>query len=255
MAQVRLFDEKAPGIMRNLIRDLAIGELDAAAILGNIGHECAGFETMQEIRPKVGGSRGGYGWCQWTGPRRRDFESFCADRKWALDSDAANYGFLKQELMTSEKAALAKLRVISNLQHKVEIFELSFLRAGVKNYPSRMAWAARALKAYRETLPAGAAAGGKDQASPASPSLSRPEAVPPARPPVSTTIKPTETIMKALDGYKTYIVIGLFLGCLAVEKLLGADIPGFEAGPDWLNQVLAALGLGGLRSALSKLAI
>ena len=54
-----------------------------------------------------------------------------------------------------------------------------------------------------------------------------------------------------LSGYKTYIVAALLLGCVASEKLLGLDIPGFEAGDDWLLLVLNAIGLGALRSGLA----
>ena len=69
-----LFRDKAPGVMRALIADFDLAVGDAAAVLGNLGHECGGFRLMQEQKPTVPGSRGGYGWAQWTGPRRRKFE-------------------------------------------------------------------------------------------------------------------------------------------------------------------------------------
>src|SRR5690606_17673173 len=72
------FRAKAPGIMAKLLRDFPIAPEDAAAILGNLGHESLGFTAMQEFRPVVAGSRGGWGWAQWTGPRRRAFEAYCA---------------------------------------------------------------------------------------------------------------------------------------------------------------------------------
>ena len=54
------------------------------------------------------------------------------------------------------------------------------------------------------------------------------------------------------QGYRTYIIVAVFLLCTAVEKLLGVDIPGFDPGQNWLETVLAALGLGSLRAALGK---
>jgi len=54
------------------------------------------------------------------------------------------------------------------------------------------------------------------------------------------------------QGYRTYIVVAVFLLCVAVEKLLGIDIPGFDLGQNWLETVLGALGLGTLRAALGK---
>jgi hypothetical protein len=72
-----MFRQKAPAIMADLMRDFPpLDPLGAAAILGNIGHECDGFRHLQEIHPVAG--RGGLGWCQWTGPRRRAFEAWCS---------------------------------------------------------------------------------------------------------------------------------------------------------------------------------
>lgn len=56
----------------------------------------------------------------------------------------------------------------------------------------------------------------------------------------------------AISGFKTYIVIAVFLACVFVEKALGFDVPAFDVGPDWVDAVLAALGLGALRDAISK---
>lgn len=62
------FDTLSPRIMRDLMRDFPIDKLDAAAVCGNIGRETNGLTVMQEVKPTVPGSRGGYGWPQWTGP-------------------------------------------------------------------------------------------------------------------------------------------------------------------------------------------
>lgn len=50
------FRAKAPGIMAQLIPDFPITPDDAAAILGNLGHESAGLTTLQEIKPTVAGN-------------------------------------------------------------------------------------------------------------------------------------------------------------------------------------------------------
>lgn len=63
-----VFARKAPWIMALLMRDFPLGLEDAAAILGNLGHESGGLVQLQELKPVVAGSRGGYGWAQWTGP-------------------------------------------------------------------------------------------------------------------------------------------------------------------------------------------
>ena len=53
-----------------LMRDLGLTDLQAAGLLGNLGHESGGFRQLQEVAPAVAGSRGGWGLAQWTGPRR-----------------------------------------------------------------------------------------------------------------------------------------------------------------------------------------
>ncbi|MHA6732439.1 phage tail tip lysozyme [Devosia sp. A369] len=148
----QVFRAKAPAIMAQLIRDFPITPVDAAAILGNLGHESAGLTILQEIKPTVPGSKGGYGWAQWTGPRRHAFEAYCARTGKDPASDEANYAYLFLELKGiegSEKAAIGKLVAAKGLDAKVEAFERAFLRAGVKHYPSRKQWAAVALDAWR----------------------------------------------------------------------------------------------------------
>jgi hypothetical protein len=96
------FEAKAPGIMRQLMADFGLSVDDAAAILGNIGHECAGFTLLQEQRPTVKGSRGGWGWCQWTGPRRTAAERYWSRHGYDPSSDTANYKWLFLELKGPE---------------------------------------------------------------------------------------------------------------------------------------------------------
>jgi len=145
-----LFVRKAPPIMRDLTVDIpAWGVEDAAAVLGNIGGETKGFVHLQEIKPLVKGSRGGYGWCQWTGPRRRAYEAWCEGQGLDPASDEANYGFLLHELLTSERKTIAAVGRAKTLEAKVIAFERSFERAGIPHHESRIKWARLALKAYR----------------------------------------------------------------------------------------------------------
>lgn len=151
------FRAKAPAVMAKLRSDFPIGVEDAAAILGNLGHESAGLTILQEIKPTVAGSKGGYGWPQWTGPRRRAYEAYCARTGKDPASDEANYAYLFIELKGiegSEKAAIGKTVAAKGLDAKVEAFELAFLRAGAKHYPSRKQWAKIALDAWNKAAPA-----------------------------------------------------------------------------------------------------
>lgn len=142
----QVFKDKAPVYMKRLIADLALSDLDAAAIMGNAGHESGGLTIFQEVHPVAG--RGGFGWFQWTGPRRRAFEAWCRRNKLDPKADDANYGFLVSELQGPESAAIAKIKRARDLLGKVTAFEASYERAGVKAIASRFRWAQLALAAY-----------------------------------------------------------------------------------------------------------
>ena len=170
-----LFRAKAPKVMADLMRDFDLSVEDAAAILGNLAHECNGFRTLQETKPTVAGSRGGWGWAQWTGPRRRQFEAWCLRKAYSPSSDVANYSFLYRELKGLEGEpslkAVKATKAASGLRAKVIAFELAFLRAGIKHYDSRTEWALRAMKAWTDNKvpppPDVEPVDGKPQASPA----------------------------------------------------------------------------------------
>lgn len=142
------FDFKTTALRLNadLARDVPEWErLDRAACIGNAAHECGGFRLLQEVNPTVAGSAGGWGFFQWTGPRRRAFFAWAKERNLKPDSYEANYGFLLFELRTSEPKAIGATRKAKGLEAKVKAFELAYERAGVKHYPKRIQWAQRVL--------------------------------------------------------------------------------------------------------------
>jgi hypothetical protein len=150
MANDTLFRAKAPGIMNLLQADFGLDVESAAAILGNLGHESGGFRLMQEQRPTIAGSEGGWGWAQWTGPRRDQFEAYADRNGYDRSSDTANYKWLLLELRGAERAAIPAVKNAVGLEAKVRAFEGAFERAGVKHYESRYEWAKIALDAYRD---------------------------------------------------------------------------------------------------------
>lgn len=160
----------APRIMRDLIAEARFGfsRDDAAAIVGNLAHETLGFTKMQEMAPAVKGSRGGYGWAQWTGPRRVAFEAWCDARGLAHDGYEGNYSFLYRELATDYAKAVSAVKAAGSLKDKVIAFEKAYEGAGVKSYGSRLKYARDAVAAFAAASPAQAPA-----------SVSRPPAVVP----------------------------------------------------------------------------
>jgi hypothetical protein len=150
MADEAPFRMKAPEFMRQLMEDFELHDIHAAAILGNIGYNCAGFTFLHEMgQPEL---KDGYGWVQWTGPRRVAFFEWCRDHNLDFTDDAANYGFLKCELSTSYKDAITALRKTSTLEAAVRAFERNFESVRVPDYSSRNKWASRALEAFRTPM-------------------------------------------------------------------------------------------------------
>ena len=144
------FTSVVPKYMSLFIKDFNASDKDAAAVFGNAGYESNGFTNLQEIKPVVKGSKGGYGWFQWTGPRRREYEAYCKRNNLNPADNDSNYKFLFVELTSTEKHALPKLKAASSLADKVIAFEDAFERAGVKRYPERQKWAKIAYDAYTE---------------------------------------------------------------------------------------------------------
>lgn len=145
-----LFDEKAPWVMDALKRDFGFTTVQAAAVLGNLGHECYGFRALQEMNPVAG--RGGYGWARWRGPRRNDFEDWCHRMGFDFDSDEANYGFLRRELSSTYRYAVRALLRETQLTRAVKVFERKYLVADIPHYPSRERYAEVALESFRSRV-------------------------------------------------------------------------------------------------------
>lgn len=121
--------------------DLDITLEQASGIFGNIGHETGGFKYMQEISPAIPGSKGGYGWMQWTGPRRRAFETWCKANNLKPFEDEANYRYLVHETKTEEANSLRLLKLTKTVEAATETFMLKNLRPGIKHLNSRYRWA------------------------------------------------------------------------------------------------------------------
>lgn len=142
------FGSIAPKISADLQRDFGLTPEQTAGIVGNLAHESGGFKSLQEQNPLVPGSRGGFGYAQWTGPRRVAFESWSKQNGLDPTSYDANYGFLKHELSsTPEGRVLDSLKQAPDAQTATRVFSDQFLRPGIPAMDSRMRWTGRALGA------------------------------------------------------------------------------------------------------------
>lgn len=151
MPSTGTWEERGGWVVRRLAADIALTLEQAAGLVGNLGYESRGFATLQEIQPMIAGSRGGYGWAQWTGPRRRIFEAWCAEHDLVPKSDEANYGFLVHELLGTYKSFAARLRQMASIEdacHHVHAWyerPQDALDGTFRSGQKRLEWARRAL--------------------------------------------------------------------------------------------------------------
>lgn len=152
------FEARGGWVMRRLLEDLTpLKDFQAGGVVGNLGGESGLDPNVNEAKPMIPGSRGGFGWEQATGPRRVGLEKWAADHgidfgpSNPFDDDEANYGFLIHELRTTEARALRDLRNTKNLHDAVAVFMMTFERPSVQSereVQRRMEWARRAMTGY-----------------------------------------------------------------------------------------------------------
>jgi hypothetical protein len=97
---------------------------------------------INEINPVVAGSRGGFGLNQWTGPRRRAFEAYMAERGLPLDDIEGQMDFTFHEFNTTEKAAYDRIKSADTPEEAAYAYSKGFLRPGHDNTEYRMRTAA-----------------------------------------------------------------------------------------------------------------
>lgn len=146
-----IFTDKVIKYNERLKKDFQINDIQACGIWGNLGTETGGFTALQEKNPTVKGSRGGYGWMQWTGPRRKKYESWVKEKGLDISSDETNYLYLVHETLTDEWKSIQQVRKTTTLETATETFCKLNLRPGVVNLTSRVGWARKAADALKST--------------------------------------------------------------------------------------------------------
>lgn len=118
---------------------LGLTDVQAAGIAGNFDHETGGFKFMQELKPVVPGSKGGLGFAQWTGPRRKAFESWAKENNLDTNTYEANFGFFIHEVQnTNEGRFLEDLQEAETVEDSTRIFSEQYLRPGKPMMKSRL---------------------------------------------------------------------------------------------------------------------
>lgn len=142
------FAELAPKLITRLMHDFSLKAFQAAAPVGNMGRESGGFTELREIGARPG--EGGYGWCQWTGPRAHLFLNWCRVHHLDWTSDEGNYTYLSHELHGSYAYVVQHLRATRTLHDAVVVFEKYYERAGVVAMEDRIAWGEKALELWQK---------------------------------------------------------------------------------------------------------
>jgi hypothetical protein len=143
----KTFLAKAPGFLDRLVKEYGLKDFQAAGIVGNFGHESAGFTILHEIGQPAG--RGGYGWGQWTGPRRQSFLQWCMTHHLDWRGDAGNISYAIYELDGAYHSVVVALGRTHTVEEASDLFEQLYERAGVPALEARREWSRAALSAYR----------------------------------------------------------------------------------------------------------
>lgn len=115
----------------------------AQGVVANMIAESRLDPGINEVAPLVPGSRGGYGLNQWTGPRRKQFEAFAADRGVDPSDLNAQLDFTMWELQNTEKGAWNALQGVNDPVEAARIYSEKFLRPGIPHLDKRLSEAAR----------------------------------------------------------------------------------------------------------------
>lgn len=138
-------------LARQLMIDFSLKDYQAAGIVGNFMLESGGKHVPPDINegtstPAPPRFIGGYGWAQWTGGRQVSFIDYAVNNgfmasKTVNATDAANYAYLKYELINTEKSTIPAVLGANTAAEAATEFEDKFERAGVPALTRRIEYA------------------------------------------------------------------------------------------------------------------
>lgn len=133
----------------NLKKDFGLSDAQAAGIVGNLWHESGGMNSGITQGGGIGGPNGnmaddngnGYGIAQWGGVRKQGLIDFAHANKLDPSSQAANYGYLKQELQGEYKGAIDAVKGTNDVAGATAAFCNSFEKPSDPQMASRLEYA------------------------------------------------------------------------------------------------------------------
>ncbi len=138
----------------NLKRDFGLTDAQAAGIVGNLWHESGGMNSGISQGGRIGpfgdhqdDNQHGIGIAQWGGTRADGLLKYAADHGIDPTSEAANYGFLKQELSGPYASSIEAVKKSTDLAGATAAFCNEFEKPTDPQMQSRNEYAQKVLTA------------------------------------------------------------------------------------------------------------
>ncbi|MBN3751812.1 hypothetical protein G3N95_02590 [Paraburkholderia sp. Tr-20389] len=138
----------ADAYVSNLQKDFGLTKNQAAGIVANLWHESGGMNSGINQGGKIGSpgsnmaddNANGYGIAQWGGTRKQGLIDYARQHNLDPSSEAANYGYLKQELQTSQAGAIAAVKGTNSAQAATQAFCNAFEQPSDPQMASRLGY-------------------------------------------------------------------------------------------------------------------
>jgi hypothetical protein len=130
----------------NLQKDFGLTRDQASGIVANLWHESGGMNSGINQGGKIGApssnmaddNGNGYGIAQWGGSRKQGLIDFAQQHGLDPSSQAANYGFLKQELQTSYSGSIDAVKHTNSAEAATKAFSSAFEQPSDPQMASRI---------------------------------------------------------------------------------------------------------------------
>jgi Phage tail lysozyme len=140
--------QAADAYVSNLQKDFGLTKDQAAGIVANLWHESGGMNSGINQGGKIGApssnmaddNANGYGIAQWGGTRKQGLLDYARQHNLDPSSEAANYGYLKQELQTSQAGAIAAVKGTNSAQAATQAFCNAFEQPSDPQMASRLGY-------------------------------------------------------------------------------------------------------------------
>ncbi|MEM5383988.1 phage tail tip lysozyme [Paraburkholderia phymatum] len=140
--------QAADAYVSNLQKDFGLTTDQAAGIVANLWHESGGMNSGINQGGRIGApssnmaddNANGYGIAQWGGARKQGLVDYARQHNLDPSSEAANYGYLKQELQTSQAGAIAAVKGTNSAQAATQAFCNAFEQPSDPQMASRLGY-------------------------------------------------------------------------------------------------------------------